>query len=135
MTVQSVELNLIFPHNIQNIPNRVSVSVDACIKNCVLSFALPFDLTFVTKPPNNAFPHDAVVKRNDDVFVYVLRFQPIDFDKFTKNWELHVAKSEPNDGYEEISKEMDERMDEYERKEKTGKKKKIVDEDGWVRYE
>ncbi|ELQ75487.1 hypothetical protein THOM_1526 [Trachipleistophora hominis] len=128
------KITLVFPFNVPGITNRVTLSTTMHTRDATLSFALPFLLAFTTKPPNNSYPYAVKVKKSNDMFVYILKFEPIDLKRFIVNCELHVVK-EMADEYEEITREMDERMEEYERTEKMGKKKKIVDDDGWIRYE
>lgn len=130
----SNNINLIFPFEIPTISNKVSLSTTTYIKDTSVSFALPFNLSIATKPPNNSFPYAVKVKKSNEVYVYVLKFDEIDFKKFLSKWELHVTKDKV-ESYADILTDIDKKMEEYERKEKSGKRKKIRDEDGWVRYE
>lgn len=128
------KINLIFPFDVPGVANKVALSVTTHVKGETVSFTFPFRLLFLTKPPNNSLPYSIKVKKNGDMFVYVLKFESIDLKRFLEKWELHVLK-EVVEEYEEIMKEMDEKMEEYEQREKMGRKRKIVDDDGWVRYE
>lgn len=120
-------ITLCFPFSIGSGESKSVFKTEVERTNSLVSFSIPFRLSF-TIP--------GAINRTEGNQVYVFEFEELDDClEWMKHREVFVEQRRRTDDVYLLQKEMDEFMSNYEERERSKKKRKMVDEDGFTYYE